>query len=328
MKKIYYLSSSIVCAAFLFGATSANAALDCATVCQGDICGFSQRLADACIADCGKAPGIKACRAAARKAFSQSRRQKQEAAGEEIRKQRAAKRQNINQQEEQEENVDTGSFINDNETSNELINKSNEHIEDQNSSESAASEHQMRQHHRPDSGKRSHEKIKINNLGGNVCRAPAASISKAISLLQNVQNCGGASHESPASLNPGNIPDAPLLPPPGRHKVTRGGAGSITPDALKTGRKNLHKGASEQRMPNEVNNNEATRQYEAARANLRKPEDHQRTPHQRPAPHNATEKTTEQGTFHNSEGGSNFLDKLGENVAGRVLKNVGIGGEG
>ncbi len=334
MKKIYYLSSSIVCATFLFGATSANAALDCATVCQGDICGFSERLAKACIADCGKDPSIKACRAAARKAFSQSRRQKQEAAGEEIRKQRAAKRQNINQSEEQEENVDAGSLFNDNEvsnvppideTSNEPIIKTDEIAENQNSSEVPAP-HQMRHHSRPGSNKQSHTKIEASHLGGDVCRAPTASITEAISILQNVQNCGGASgQEAPLS----NIPDAPP-PPSTNHRQQAHGVGSIvSPDILDKGIKNLRRrGSPEQRTPNKVNNNEATREYETARANLRKSGDRQRTPNQRPTPHNAAAKKAEQGTFHSSEGGNNFLDKLGQNVAGKVLKNVGVGGGG
>jgi hypothetical protein len=250
----------------------------------------------------------------------------------------------------------------------------------------------MRPHHRPNSSEQSHEKIDTTNLGGDVCRAPAASITKAISLLQNVQNCGGAGHEAPVlladgepgleapALNAGNIPDAPTLPPAGRPQATRGGSGNITSDALEAGRKRLRP-ASERRQVNnnemtrqldgarkglrpvaqhprpshEVNNNEMTKQLDGAKKGLRPVGERQRPSYEvnndemtkqlkaakeglRPASerqlarrgvtHNAAAKKAEQGTFHNSEDGNNFLNKLGQNVAGKVLKNVGVGGGG
>ena len=303
MKKIYYLSSSIVCAGFLFSITSARAELSCETVCQQDICGMSQRLADACIAECGTDPNINVCRMAANKAFPQSRRQKQgaagneirknrrqaqEAAGDEIRKQRAEKRRN-NQQSVEEENMGVGSLFDDNEAGNNV----SEPNENMNSGDSVATpRHAMHPPHRLDG--QSHKRA--------VCVPPQVAIKKAMHILHTADSCTKAPVSSTdeksdlqaPTLNAEGIPDAPPTPPVGRHQVRKGPLSNITSDALKAGRKGLRP----------VGERQAARRGPARDA--------------------APAENAEQGTFHNSEGGNSFLDKLGQKVAGRVLQGANV----
>ncbi len=249
IKKIAYLNTSLVCASFLFGATSVYAALNCQTVCQGDVCGVSERLAQECIKECGTAP-INDCRKAARKAFQLSNQ-------ENVRAGRQAARQNQNQEPDMEgmgamfgddsgnnDNGNRGGNINlntPNSGQNDPLNQddqgqdSNDQMNDQGHDQGQTPSDPAQN---PDLSNQSEAQ-----LSGKTCQSPQAvnsSIAEAITILQKINSCGGAQQ-----VNHG--PAAPPPPPPAMRKgAPNHGGGAITNDMLNQGRQNLR---SNNRIP-------------------------------------------------------------------------------
>ncbi len=93
---------------------------------------------------------------------------------------------------------------------------------------------------------------------------------------------------------------------------------------LEAGKTGLRPVGQRQRPSHEVNNDEMTTQLKAGRIALR-PIGERQAARRGPARDAAPAENAEQSTFHNSEGGNSFLDKLGQKVAGKVLQGANVG---
>lgn len=260
IKKIFHLSTSLVCAGFLFGANSVYAAIDCPTVCQNDVCHLSPRIADVCVKECGTVP--RSCKSAAKLAMSADRRKSQESKRDQVRAERQARKNAANQS---SDDVNVGSLFDEpNQTPAENVDTVGQNPDQEMNNEATSVDTPSIESENPDSDQSTatNEAPTLDNppvkesakMDSDVCKTPQATeaaITKAIDILKSITSTDADKHPNQDATGDNSAPVPPPPPPvPNlKHHTAGKQGGQIDRNMLKEGHKKLRP-VGERKNPN------------------------------------------------------------------------------